>query len=100
MGSMPAEIADRRGGHLQSLGAKKRSLQRDISAKTAEFARRRNDSMTRNIRPSTFAHDVADRARRAWPSRCFSDITVGGHTAHWDSPNDREDGPGERGQSN
>jgi len=86
-----AEVADRRGRDLQSFGAKERPLQLEISSIPAQFARRRNDPMTRNIRPAAVAHDVAHRSRGAGPSGGFSDIAVGRNIPDRNPANDSQD---------
>src|SRR3954447_3284347 len=93
--SVPAEIANRRDGDVQSFRAQERALQLEVSAITAQFARGGDDSMTRNVRPAALPHDVANRPRGAWPSRRFRHIAVGGDMSHGNSSNDRQDGPGE-----
>jgi hypothetical protein len=44
--------------------------------------------MTGNIGPAAVTHDVADRARSAWPSGRFSNIPVCGDFAHRNTPDD------------
>jgi hypothetical protein len=93
--SVPAEIANRRGGDVKPFRAQERALQLEVSTITAQFACRGDDSMTRNVRPAAPPHYVANRARGAWPSRRFRHIAVGGNMSHRNSSNDRQDGPGE-----
>ena len=80
---------------MQPLGAKKRALQLEISAITAEFSGGRDHAVTRNVRPSAVAHDIADRPRGAWPSRRFSDITVCGDSSNGNAADDSENGGSE-----
>src|SRR5690349_23979082 len=76
-----AEIPDARSPNRETFGAQESAPEFEVPAKPAEFPRRGDHAMTRDVRPPAIAHDIPNRARGTGSSRGFRHVAVGGDLA-------------------
>ena len=81
-----AKVPYRRAADLQPLGTEQGPLQLQVAAEASQLAGRRNNAMAGDVAPPAVPHDVANRARCAWPSRRGRDVAIRGDTADGDAP--------------
>src|SRR5687768_1570827 len=92
-----AKVANARAEDPDPFGAEQVALQADIAAVATQPPRGSHDAMAWHSANAAPAHDIADRARRAWMSRGGRDISVGRHPAGRNAPHQGEDASGEGG---
>jgi hypothetical protein len=87
-------IADATVHDGQAFSHQQRPFECFLPAVTTQTAACGDYPMTRDIRPTTRAHDVAYRSRRPWPARQSGDVPVRGHTPGRNPPDGEQNAAG------